>query len=478
MRRPRPGRGPGEFLAPLLAYPVALAGLAVLAGTARAHGVAASRFDAPLPLSLLFLGAGGTVALTAGWLAVSDRKLTTGGPRHLVSLDPRPTRLLTRTGQVVFGLGVLAAMVVGFAGRQVAAENVATLFVWPVWFRGLALLAVLAGSPWRTLSPWRALYRGLCRLEGGEVRLRPYPARLGHWPALVGFLLLFGVAENLTTIARSPGLTAAVVAAYGLAVVGGAVVFGPVWFERADPLGALYRLFGRVSTLVVECADGLRVAVRPPWRGCRRPVTDPAVAGLAVAAVYTVTFDGFTRTRLYRGLVRDAGDLLGTGPSASLLVYAAGLLAFAASLLVTSRLADRLGGPATEGAPRTTAGDGGRAGAVLAFAPTVVPIAAAYEVAHNYPYVLRNAAALLDLSLAPLGLASGVEPLAWLSVPAFWGSQVVLVVFGHVVGVVAAHRVAVSRYGDRGIRAHLPLVVLMVGYTVLSLWVVSQPVVA
>jgi Zn-dependent protease len=108
----------------------------------------------------------------------------------------------------------------------------------------------------------------------------------------------------------------------------------------------------------------------------------------------------------------------------------------------------------------------------------VVPIAAAYEVAHNYPYVLRNAAALLDLSLAPLGLASGVEPLAWLSVPAFWGSQVVLVVFGHVVGVVAAHRVAVSRYGDRGIRAHLPLVVLMVGYTVLSLWVVSQPVVA
>jgi hypothetical protein len=65
-------------------------------------------------------------------------------------------------------------------------------------------------------------------------------------------------------------------------------------------------------------------------------------------------------------------------------------------------------------------------------------------------------------------------------VPAFWGSQVVLVVVGHVVAVVAAHLAATARYGSprRARRAHLPLVVVMVGYTVLSLWIISRPVVA
>jgi hypothetical protein len=66
-----------------------------------------------------------------------------------------------------------------------------------------------------------------------------------------------------------------------------------------------------------------------------------------------------------------------------------------------------------------------------------------------------------------------------LSLPAFWASQVLLVVAGHVVAVVAAHHVAVERYPSRSAarRGHLPLVVLMVGYTVLSLWIVTQPVV-
>jgi hypothetical protein len=71
-----------------------------------------------------------------------------------------------------------------------------------------------------------------------------------------------------------------------------------------------------------------------------------------------------------------------------------------------------------------------------------------------------------------------VALLGWLPLPAFWGTQVVLVVAGHVVAVAAAHRVAVTRYGDDALRAHLPLVALMVGYTVLSLWIVSRPVVA
>jgi len=116
-------------------------------------------------------------------------------------------------------------------------------------------------------------------------------------------------------------------------------------------------------------------------------------------------------------------------------------------------------------------------GALAWFAPTVLPIAAAYEVAHNYPYVLRNLADVLALTVGDPG---SVTLLGWLSLPVFWASQVILVVVGHLVAVVAAHYVAVSRYDSPAAarRGHLPLVVVMVGYTVLSLWIISQPVVS
>jgi hypothetical protein len=118
--------------------------------------------------------------------------------------------------------------------------------------------------------------------------------------------------------------------------------------------------------------------------------------------------------------------------------------------------------------------------AITALAPTVLPIAAAYDVAHNYPYVVRSTGRLVELSAGSVGINIGsLNPLGWLTLPAFWASQVGLIVVGHVIAVVAAHTVAVDRYASvhAARSAHLPLVVLMIGYTVLSLWIISQPVV-
>jgi hypothetical protein len=460
--------------------------LAVVPGLASAHGAVGSRFDAPLPLPLLFLGAGATVALTALWLAVSDRPPLSvdphrerdaggrrAGGRRLLSIPARVAVPLRRGIVAVFLLGVLAAVVSGISGRQVAAENVATIFTWPVWFHGLALLAVLVGSPWNALSPWRAAYRGLRRLEGGSIALRAYPATLGAWPGLVAFLLLIGIGENLTTLPRSPSLTTAVLGAYALATIGGAVLFGPGWLRRADPLAILYRLLGRVSVVRFREADGgdYELAARPPWRGCLDPVGGASLVAFVVAAVYTVSFDGFTETRAFRDLLPPIRDGLGLGESAGVVLYLAGFGAFLVVYALASRGAERLGG-----------GSGADwVGASRAFAPTVLPIAAAYEVAHSYPYVLRNLGRLLTMTARPVAPgASPIDPLAGLPVSWFWTSQAVLIVLGHVVAVVAVHLVASERYGSarRARRGHLPFVVLMVGYTVLSLWIVSQPVVA
>ena len=103
--------------------------LVVVPGIASAHAVGTSQFNAPLPLSLLFGGAGATVALTALWLAVTGKR---------DDAADRSQRVFTVSSQMVtparYAVGglflavVLAALSFGAVGRQVPAENLATVF--------------------------------------------------------------------------------------------------------------------------------------------------------------------------------------------------------------------------------------------------------------------------------------------------------------------------------------------------------------
>ncbi|MBV0925084.1 hypothetical protein KTS45_12845 [Halomicroarcula limicola] len=454
---------------PLVAPTATVLAVLAFSGVASAHGAVGGGIEAPIPLWLLYAGAGGTVAVTAGWLAVGERTGGLSADAPSLSVPFWLSQALGNVGRALGLAALLAVLLSGVLGQQIQSENVATVLFWPVWLKGLGLVAVVAGSPWRVLSPWRTIYLGLARLEGEPPAvLGAYPERLGDWPAVVGFALVVGITENLTLLPRSPRLTAALVAGYALIMLVGALAYGPTWLRRADALAVLYRLLGRVAPLAVAReGGGYRLSLRAPWRACTRPVTDTSTAAFVVLALYTVSFDGLTNTRAFRSLLASMPTDLGPTPAAVVL-YLAGFALFLGSYRVAVAPVGRLG----DGDPGThTAIDG----PATVFAASLLPIAAAYEVAHTYPFVLRNlgvlAALLTDGIIAP-------DPVAGLPLSVFWGSQVGLVVAGHLVAVVAAHAVAVEAYGRRGgRRAHAPLVAVMVGYTVLSLWIISQPVV-
>ena len=446
--------------------------LVVTVGTASAHQIQSSRFAAPIPLEFLFGGAGVTVAVTALWVGRTSDATELRIWSTPVIMPYRYTTAARYVAKAVFFAGFLVTIGHGLVGPQVEAENFSTVFVWSVWIAGLGLFSVLFGSPWRTLSPWRAVYDALVRLEGREIRLvGPYPSWLASWPAFVAFVVGIGILENLTVVPRSPASTAVVVAAYAAVMVLGGVVFGENWFRRADGLEVLYRLFGRVSPVAcVKTRDGYRLRFRPPWAGCTEALADLSLVAFVVGTVYTVSFDGFTSTPEYQNLLFGLRDLLNSGPTTSVLIYVVGLCGFLVAFVGVSTAMARLS--TRKLTWRTMA---------LAFAPTVMPIAAAYEVAHYYPLVAERlgvlAALAWSIAIAP---ANPVTILGWLSLPAFWGSQVLLIVVGHVIAVVAAHAVAVERSASlvEARRTHLPLVALMVGYTVLSLWIISRPVVS
>jgi hypothetical protein len=60
-----------------------------------------------------------------------------------------------------------------------------------------------------------------------------------------------------------------------------------------------------------------------------------------------------------------------------------------------------------------------------------------------------------------------------------WYVAITAITVGHVIAVCVAHLTALAIFSDRrvALRSQLPILVLMVGYTMLSLWILSQPIV-
>ena len=61
-----------------------------------------------------------------------------------------------------------------------------------------------------------------------------------------------------------------------------------------------------------------------------------------------------------------------------------------------------------------------------------------------------------------------------------WHAQVGLILFGHIASVYLAHRVALCVFPARGqaVVSQLPMLALMVAFTVFGLWILAQPLTA
>ena len=110
-----------------------------------------------------------------------------------------------------------------------------------------------------------------------------------------------------------------------------------------------------------------------------------------------------------------------------------------------------------------------------AYASTLLPIAAGYLIAHYLTLVIQGVVWLPSLLVDPL--MSLAPDLGWIPVGAIWYLSVGAIVGGHIAGVVLAHRLALRDAPGRATVAGLPMLALMISYTVLSLWIIAQPIV-
>ncbi|MFC7173153.1 hypothetical protein ACFQL0_06825 [Haloplanus litoreus] len=436
--------------------------LSIGVGRAVAHsgGLRGATRDPVAVPTWLFLLTGGGVVGVSFLLAsfVTDRRFVAAVHDWLRPL-PTPGRVLHALASVG-GVGVLATtLVVGVVEGASGVRNLAVLVVWVAWWGGYVASTYLLGNTWPALNPFRTVSERLLPRSAvsgppgslAECR-RPAPPRVGRdyhaargrcGPPHVGPRRL-----HRRDARRHRRLR-----------------FRPVVRERR-PLSRAFRLYGRVAPLGVE--DG---SLRLRLPGSALPETSLGGrddVAFVVTLLFVTTYDGFVATGPWAAGVSAA---VGAGVP-PVVAYLGAYLAGAALFYLAYHAAARLGRRRADTYLSTTE-------LARRFAPSLLPIAAGYHLAHNLGSVLVLGPTFAAVAAAPLSPPPSPPQLAGL--PAWFGGlELAFVLLGHLVAVWVAHAIAYDLFPSRlqAVRSQYGVTAVMVGYTMLSLWIVAEPYVA
>ena len=446
----------------LVRLAAALLAPVLLASPAAAHagGLSGVVDPGPVPLWLVVVTGGvvvGASFLFSTFLTDHAAMRAVAAWRLPLPVGAGTRRLATRLLQALSVAALAVVLAAGLLGPADPLANAAILVVWAAWWAGFTMAVYLGGDAWPAVNPWRAL----ATLIEDRPRLA-YPERLGAWPGVVGLLALVWL-EVVSPVATDPRSLVAVIVGYTAVTLAGAFALGTsAWFGRVDPSARVFRVYGALAP-VQRTDAGLAIAL-PSAELVRQAVPDePGAPAFMVALLWVTTFDGLVATPAWRALL---APLVGAGLPPRGLYLLAILLGFLA-FLGAYRYAAAWS--------RSTADTYVSAGFIRRwFAPSLVPIAAGYHLAHFLGYFLSLAPVVAAAVANPLG-AAGAEPL---SLPAWFAStQLLFVLGGHMVAVWVAHARSFELFPGvlAPIRSQYPFIAAMVFYTMTSMWVVAQP---
>ncbi len=411
-----------------------------------AHGIG-GRSDLPLPADVVLQAGGFVVLFTFLAVALLWRRPRFADPNRGRALPAGLTRFVDAPALravlqwigLVLGLYVLIVALFGPADPNV---NPAPRALYVIVWVGLVPASLLFGPVWRLVNPLRGVHRVLASVLQLPVNgVRPVPAGVGYWPAAAS-LAAFVWLELVAPDRAEPIVVGLFLLGYGFVHVAAALRYGSGWFARGDGFEVYSDLIAALSPLGRRVDR--RLVLRSPLQGLAGvPVAPGLIAVIAVWWASTV-YDGLTGTAFWATFLTGAPVLTGT--------LALGLLiavVIAGYLLATGKLAGEL-------------------------ASTLIPIAVGYTIAHYATLFLVEAPRGLAQFLAPLGLGAPLGPVTADAVPAptvVAVLQVVAILVGHILGVLAAHdRSVLLLPPNRRLADQIPLVLLMVVYTMVGLF--------
>jgi hypothetical protein len=441
------------------------------------------RYELPIPLFLFVLGGAGIVLLS--FLLVLQKKVKKASKSATNQVETPYLAPISKYGTTA-GFIILTFIVwAGLTGNQEIAENIVPTFFWLILWIFVPLSCGIVGDWTQPFNPFQSISK-----LGDNPRLRmlllnrkqpiDWPSWLGWWPAV---LLFFGLASGeliFNQTATLPNVTAGVLLGYFCVSALLGLLFGKAWAERGEVFGVLWSSWGKLGYYRFGAQGVNRFAggLSAPFEASLSRVS------FMLLLLVSVSFDGLLSTPAWsRWQLRLPSSLSAGSLSLKLLLCGVFILLAAVSLAVFTGFAIAV----------ARAG-GQRIRPITAFAhllPSLLPISFGYLLAHNLEYLIVNGQLLFPLIGNPIGKESWplhlphpfndtYEPHIHLLPSAFyWYLAVVVIIIVHIFAVVIAHRylAGTSSNRHRARRSEYPWIMAMIAYTMISLWLLAQPLV-
>ncbi len=430
-----------------------------------AHGVG-SRGTLPLPFWQFAWAAIAALVLSFAGLGAlwTEPKLTsTEATGRAVS----GTAGVLRVGEIVFriiGMAIfLLTIGAGLFGTDVGGEkiNLAPVSIYVALWVAIPVASAIFGDVWKALNPFETI--GLLFPEHNNAR----PAPEHRW---VGVAVLFGFLflELAHPSGDSPRILGYGMVVYSIIMIGGMAAYGRRWLDRADGFAILFSLIAAIAPVTRN--DEGALVLRRPLSGLSMVNVLPGTAMVILTVLGGTSFDGFSESPIYTDIIGRPRGWAATLPNTIGLVL---MIAIAAILYW-------IGAQATS---KVTGQD--HAETADLFAPSLIPIVWAYAVAHyaqllvdqmqSFWFRLSNPFGSFDASGNPttdwFGAATGEVDLNLINPDTVAWIQAVSIVVGHILAVLYAHDLAVSKYSHReAARSQQTMLFVMVLYSVAGLW--------
>ena len=493
-----------------------------------------------IPIWLFYLGATFMVASWAG-LALLGSGGGATRPYYTFDILSIPllnralhSRVFRFAAQAFVSFLFVLVIIAGLFGSQQAGSNIATILTWTYWWTLLVVFVMVFGKAWCFVCPWDAISGWLERLsfwgvkDGLSAKLRWPSAFRNLYPATALFLILTWLELGYGVTTR-PELTAL------MGILMFFLTFVPLLiFERQSfcrygcligRISGLYALFSALeirardrqlcqtdcqtrdcfhgndqgyacptfqylgamekNTYCIYCGECIKACPHDNVAINLRPFGQDMVksahvrfdeAAMVIVMLAMTTFHGLTMTPVWGTIVVALQRTLSLPYLAAFTVGMFGFLGVvAASYHVFASWSHRIAP-----IPGVT-----RRQLWIRYAYAFLPIALFYHFAHNSMHFFIEGGAIVPAISDPFGWGwnlmgtAGIQPGPMLGPVAVWSITLTFIFMGQIWSLLAARRISLQICGSNrtAFRSRAPIVAAMIGYSILSLWIVAQPMV-
>jgi polyferredoxin len=418
----------------------------------------------------------------------------------------------------------------GLFGIQKPGENLSTILTWTIWWILLVLLILFAGKLWCYVCPWDAIATWMDKLHLWKVKHSVFSLRK-RWPRklrniYLAIFLFLGLTwlELGWGVTTKPAITAYLALLILLMAIVSVLIFDRKSFCRYGCLiGRISGLYALISPIEIRARDK-SVCITCKTKDClhgnakgypcptyqylgsmekntycimcmecinscekqnatinlrpfgvdllkiSRARTDEAALVLTMLAM--TSFHGLTMTPLWYALIGELERWFGIGYIAAFSIgMGASLAAVALFYFIivaltwiiinkSIRLKDML----------------------IKYAYCLLPIALFYHLAHNTMHFAMEGGKIVSSISDPFGFGWNIFGTSTLSINplinihTIWILQVLFIMIGHVWSLYIGHHIASHLYNEKkSLKVELPIFLAMVVYSVMSLYLVAQP---